>query len=236
MDTQLSPATTSKLVLRIGWLTAFLFAWAYIDRVNVSLVAVQMNKDLGLSAAAYGFGASIFFAGYAIFEVPSNMLLHRVGARIWIGRIMITWGILASATAFIQGETSFYILRFLIGVAEAGFQPEIVYYLSQWFPNRERSRAIATFNSAIPIAIIFAAPLTGLLLTGTDGLLGLAGWRWVFILEGLPSIIFGIWTVFYLPKSPRDVAWLDPTEQEQLSSILAAEQKATELNSSIWDV
>jgi MFS family permease len=224
----LAPATTSKLIRRIGWTTAFLFAWAYIDRVNVGLVAVQMNKDLGLSPAAFGFGASIFFAGYALFEVPSNIFLHKFGARLWIGRIMITWGILASAMAFIQGEYSFYVLRFLIGVAEAGFQPGIVFYLSLWFPNNERGRAIATFNSAIPLAIIFAAPITGWLLTSTDQILGFAGWRWVFILEGLPSIIFGIWTLFNLPESPRTATWLEPTERGQLTAILEAEKASSE--------
>lgn len=221
-------ATIRKLHWRIAIVSTVLFFFAFLDRSNVSLVAIQMNADLHFSGAVYGLGAGIFFLGYAVFEVPSNLILHRVGARIWIGRIMITWGIFACAMAFIQGATSFYIIRFLIGVAEAGFQPGIVYYLSHWYPRRSRAHAISIFNSAGPISTVIGAPITGLLLGLTAGAFGIAGWRWVFVLEGIPSILIGIWTLFRLPDSPRNAAWLEPDERETLAAELEAERSAAE--------
>ncbi len=228
MQDSVPPTTIRKLNWHIALVTLVLFVFSYLDRSNVSLVAIQMNSDLHFSGAVYGLGAGIFFAGYAVFEVPSNLILHRVGARVWIGRIMITWGILASAMAFIQGETGFYIIRFLIGVAEAGFQPGIVYYLTQWYPRRHRAQAISIFNSAGPLAIVLGAPVTGVLLSLTTGVMDIPGWRWVFVLEGVPSILLGLWTIFRLPETPRDAAWLEPGEREALASVLAEERAAAE--------
>jgi MFS family permease len=228
MALEVSRLTISRLNRRIALVTMLLFVFSYLDRSNVSLVAIQMNRDLHFSGAAYGLGAGIFFVGYALFEVPSNLVLYRVGSRIWIGRIMITWGILATCMAFIQGVTSFYILRFLIGVAEAGFQPGIVYYLTQWYPDRERGRAISIFNSAGPLSVVLGAPITGLLLTHTSGALGFAGWRWVFVLEGVPSILLGIWTVFRLPERPETADFLPIAEREQLAAAVAHDRQVAE--------
>lgn len=221
-------STIRRLHWRIALVTLVLFMFAFLDRANVGMVAIQMNSDLHFSGAVYGLGAGIFFLGYAVFEVPSNLILHRVGARVWIGRIMITWGILASAMAFVQGPIGFYVIRFLIGVAEAGFQPGIVYYLTQWYPRRHRAHAISIFNSAGPISIVIGAPVTGLLLSLTAGLLGIAGWRWVFVLEGVPSILLGIWTVCRLPQSPATAAWLTPQERATLTEVLAEERAVAE--------
>src|SRR3954470_15234204 len=185
---ELERRTMRKVSLRLLPLLFVLYIASYLDRTNVGMAALQMNKQIGLSSAAYGFGASIFFIGYALFEVPSNIILARVGARRWIARIAITWGLLSSATALVAGPRSFYVLRFLLGVAEAGFFPGIIYYLGNWFTREERARAISLFMTAIPIASVLGGPLSGALL-GLKGHLGLAGWQWLFLLEGSPSIV-----------------------------------------------
>lgn len=228
MEPEISRRTVSILNRRIALVTMLLFVFSYLDRSNVSLVALQMNQDLRFSGAVYGLGAGIFFVGYAIFEIPSNLILHRVGARIWIGRIMVTWGVLASCMALIHGVTEFYIVRFLIGVAEAGFQPGIVYYLSLWYPNRDRARAFSIFNSAGPLSIVLGAPLTGLLLTLTSGAFGFPGWRWVFVLEGLPSVLLGVWTIFCLPDRPETARFLAPDERDRLARTIADERSIAE--------
>ncbi len=204
-----------------------LYVIAWFDRVNIGFAALQMNADLGFSAAVYGLGAGIFFAGYALFEVPSNLILARVGARRWIGRIMITWGIISVLMMFVQGKWSFYALRFALGVAEAGFLPGILYYLTQWFPKAERARAVSWFMIGIPLSTVFGGPIAGLLL-GMDGLHGLQGWQWLFLLEGLPAVIFGVVTWLWLPDTPRDVRWLAPAEQEHVMARVDAERRATE--------
>lgn len=228
MGPQVSRRTIGQLNRRIALITMVLFVFSYLDRSNVSMVAIQMNQDLRFSGAVYGLGAGIFFIGYAVFEIPSNMILYRVGARVWIGRIMITWGILASCMALIQGVTGFYVLRFLIGVAEAGFQPGIVYYLSQWYPQRDRAQAISIFNSAGPLSIVLGAPITGLLLMLTSGMFDVPGWRWAFVLEGVPSILLGIWTIFWLPDRPENARWLPADERETLVRTLRDEQQMGE--------
>jgi MFS transporter, ACS family, tartrate transporter len=192
-----------------------LYVIAWFDRVNISFAALQMNADLGFSSAVYGLGAGIFFAGYALFEVPSNLILVRVGARRWIARIMVTWGLISVAMMFVQGPLSFYALRFALGVAEAGFLPGILYYLSQWFPKAERARAISWFMIGIPLSTVFGGPIAGMLL-GLDGWHGLQGWQWLFVLEGLPAVVFGIVTWFWLPDTPRDVRWLSEGEQQHV--------------------
>lgn len=205
----------------VGFLGLLYFA-AFLDRVNISFAAAQMQRDLGFSARVYGLGAGIFFLGYCLFEVPSNLILHRVGARRWIGRIMITWALVAGAMAFIHSAASFYLLRLLLGIAEAGFFPGVLYYLTYWVPASERARLIGTFMTAIPVSTALSAPLSSAILS-LDGRLGLAGWQWLFLSETLPSLILGIITLRYLPDRPAQAAWLTAAERTWLTGRLAAE-------------
>lgn len=200
-----------------------LYVVSFLDRVNVGFAALEMNRDLGLSSAVFGFGAGIFFVGYSIFEIPSNLILARMGARLWIARIMITWGLLASGMMFVQGPISFYVLRFLLGVAEAGFFPGIIFYLSQWFPSEARARSVARFMTAIPVSGMIGGPISGALL-GFDGWLGLTGWQWLFLLEGLPAVILGVAVLVYLPDSPEEASWLQPEQRKWLVHLIATER------------
>src|SRR4051794_9807082 len=196
----------------------------YVDRVNVGFAALKMNPDLGLSAAAYGLGAGLFFIGYFFFEVPSNVILHRVGARIWIARIMITWGLVASATAFVQGEISFYIVRFLLGIAEAGFFPGIILYLTYWFPRAQRAKIVALFFLAVPLSSVIGSPLSTLLIQNGAGVLGFdAGWRFMFFVEGVPAVLLGVLVLAFLPSRPRDAKWLAEQESSALEGRIAEE-------------
>jgi MFS transporter, ACS family, tartrate transporter len=197
----------------------------FLDRVNVGFAALAMNEDLGFSPSVYGFGAGIFFAGYILFEVPSNLALQRVGARIWIARIMTSWGIVATAMALVHNEASFYTLRFLLGVAEAGFFPGIILYLTYWFPARELARIVSLFMAAIPFATVFGGPLSGALLE-MHGFLGLAGWQWLFIIQGLPAVILGVVVLFFLDDRPGEARWLTRHERQALNATLAAEAHA----------
>jgi ACS family tartrate transporter-like MFS transporter len=197
----------------------------FLDRVNVGFAALSMNADLGFSPSVFGLGAGIFFAGYILFEIPSNLALQRFGARIWIARIMISWGIVATAMALVHNEASFYALRFLLGVAEAGFFPGIILYLTYWFPARERARIVSLFMAAVPLATVIGGPVSGALLE-MHGLLGLAGWHWLFIIEGLPAIGLGVIVLFFLDDRPEDARWLTPAERKALSATLAAEAEA----------
>jgi ACS family tartrate transporter-like MFS transporter len=229
MNTQHGGTGFGAAVLRkVGWrlvpFLGLLYFFAFLDRVNVGFAALTMNEDIGLSAAAYGFGAGIFFIGYVIFEIPSNVILARVGARIWIARIMISWGLLSAATALVEGPTSFYVLRFLLGVAEAGFFPGIIYFLSCWFPSAYRARILGAFLFAIPLSSVLGAPLSTRLL-GFEGL-GLAGWQWMFILEGLPAALLGLAVLRWLRNRPADAEWLEPREREWLTAELARDGKA----------
>jgi ACS family tartrate transporter-like MFS transporter len=196
----------------------------YLDRTNISFAALTMNKDIGLTATQYGRGAGIFFIGYCLFEVPSNLALFRFGARLWIARIMITWGLLSIAMVLVGSVWSFYVLRFLLGVAEAGFFPGVAFYLAFWFPAQYRARILAGFLVAIPFSTVVGAPLSGLLLE-LDGTLGLAGWKWLFILEGLPAIVFGFVVAYLLADRPETAWWLDPQERDVLARMLAAEPR-----------
>jgi MFS family permease len=205
---------------------SFIYVLAVVDRSNVSIAALQMNQELKLSAAAFGLGAGLFFAGYALFEVPSNLALHRVGASVWIGRIMITWGLLASAIGFTQGARSFYILRFLLGAAEAGFLPGVVYYISLWYPASRRGKPYAYFLSCSVLGYIAVGPVSTWVMTVSSGLLGLGGWRWLFVLEGMPCVLLGIVTLFYLTDYPAKAKWLAPDEKAWLQDTLAAELRA----------
>ncbi len=200
-----------------------MFILNYIDRVNIGFVRTHMEHDLGIGAAAYGFGAGLFFIGYALFEVPSNMLLQKVGARIWLTRIMFTWGIVATLMAFIQNETHFYILRFLLGVAEAGFFPGVIYYFTRWLPGVERGKAIAIFLSGSAVASLISGPLSGVLLQ-IEGF-GLHGWQWMFAIEGLASVVIGFLVWFWLDSKPHDAKWMTREEQDALVDAIDQEQR-----------
>jgi ACS family tartrate transporter-like MFS transporter len=182
-----------------------------------------MNSDLGFSSAAFGFGSGVFFLGYCLFEVPSNLVLHRVGARRWISRIMISWGAISTAMMFVQTTPTFYVLRFLLGAAEAGFFPGVVYYLSHWYPEGHRAHAIAVFMTAVPVSGVIGGPLSGALLT-LNGLFGLTGWQWLFLVEGVPAILLGIIVLVYLTDRPETADWLNSAEKDWLVSTLAAER------------
>ena len=196
---------------------------AYLDRVNVGFAALTMNKDLGFTAEMFGFGAGIFFFGYFIFEVPSNLLLEKFGARMWIARIMITWGIVSTGMAFIVGPYSFYIMRFLLGVAEAGFFTGIILYLTYWFTAAERARFVGLFMAAIPLSSVIGGPVSGLILDHFNGAYGLKGWQWLFVIEGVPSILVGLLVLTYLLDKPDHATWLAPDERQALNAKLAAE-------------
>jgi ACS family tartrate transporter-like MFS transporter len=214
--------TMRKVSLRLLPLLFLLYIASYLDRTNVGMAALQMNAAIGLSPAAYGFGASIFFIGYALFEVPSNIILARVGARRWIARIAITWGLVSCAMMLARGQWSFYALRFGLGLAEAGYFPGIIFYLSHWYPERLRARAISRFMIGIPIASIVGAPLGGLLL-GLNGTLGLAGWQWLFLVEGLPAVAFGVVVLLTLTERPANATWLNVDEKAWLANELATD-------------
>lgn len=213
-----------KVAWRLLPLLVTCYFLSFLDRVNISYAALTMNADLGLSAAAYGLGAGIFFIGYLLFEVPSNILLRRFGPRVWIARIMISWGIISACMALVQGETSFYVLRFLLGFAEAGFFPGIVYYLSVWFPAAWRARIIGSFLIALPLSSVLGAPVSAIFL-GMDHL-GLQGWQWLFIMEGVPTVLMGVVVLLVLPNRPADAKWLAEDEKAWLGARLAEEDAA----------
>ncbi|HKE43254.1 MAG TPA: MFS transporter [Steroidobacteraceae bacterium] len=220
----LERATLGKVTRRLVPFLLLLYIVAWLDRVNVSFAALQMNQDLGFSKTAYGFGAGIFYVGYALFEIPSNLVLARVGARRWIARIMITWGIISVAFMFVRDTTTFAVLRVLLGVAEAGFLPGIIYYMTYWFPRPVRAQAVSWFMAAIPLSVVIGGPLAGGLLE-MDGLLGLQGWQWLFMVEGAPAIILGVVVLFYLTDKPEQATWLAPEERTWLSSVIQAEHE-----------
>ncbi len=207
--------TMRKVSLRLLPFLFVLYVFNFVDRSNVALAALQMNRDLHFSSSAFGFGAGIFFIGYSIFEVPSNYVLDRFGARKWIARIMITWGILASSMMFVRTPLQFYVIRFLLGAAEAGFFPGVVYYLTQWFPTHRRARATSRFFIALPMSGIFGGFFGGFLLT-LDKQAGLAGWQWLFLMEGVPSILIGITVLWYLTDKPSDAKWLSADQRAWL--------------------
>ncbi len=227
MDHDIEARTLRKIERRLIYFCMLLFILNYIDRINVGIAALQMNKDLGFSPTVYGAGAGIFFVGYFLFEVPSNLILERVGARLWLARIAITWGIISTAMAWVSSETSFYVVRFLLGLAEAGLLPGILFYFTYWFPTRERGKALALFMTGTAISNIIGAPLSTALL-GLDGLLGLRGWQIMFVLEGIPSVIMGIAVLYYLTDRPAQAKWLSAEEKAWLQRVLAREAAAKE--------
>lgn len=222
-------AAVGRSALAKAWwrLIPFLFLLyivAFLDRVNVGFAALQMNEDLGLSDAVYGLGAGIFFVGYFVFEVPSNLILEQVGARVWIARIMVTWGVISAAMMFVTGPLSFYVLRFLLGVAEAGFFPGVILYLTYWFPARQRAKTVAMFMTAVAMAGVIGGPVSGVLL-GLDGLAGLAGWQLMFLVEGIPAVILGFVVLAYLPDRPSQARWLEAGEGRWLEGALEREER-----------
>ncbi|MBV7538079.1 MFS transporter [Duganella sp. sic0402] len=216
-----------NLYKRVSWrLMPFLFLCfvaAYLDRVNVGFAKLQMQADLQFSDAVYGAGAGIFFIGYFIFEVPSNLLMTRVGARRWIARIMISWGLISAALMFTNGALGFYVLRFLLGVAEAGFFPGIILYLTYWYPARRRARMVALFMSGVAVAGVIGGPLSGWIMKSFAGVYGWNGWQWLFLLEGLPSVAIGVWTLFYLDDGIRSARWLSEADKQLLERDIAAD-------------
>lgn len=215
MDMEIEKRTLKKITWRIVPFIMILYLIAYIDRVNIGFAALTMKEDLGFTASVLGFGAGIFFLGYFLFEVPSNVILHKVGARIWIARVMVTWGLIAGGMAFVDSTTSFYVMRFLLGVAEAGFFPGIILYLSYWFPARHRAGVIAMFMAAAPIAVAIGSPISAALLQ-MDGIWGFAGWQWMFVIEAIPAVILGIVVFFYMTDRPEKAKWLKEDERNWL--------------------
>jgi ACS family tartrate transporter-like MFS transporter len=224
VDKGLESTVLSKVTRRILPFLLLLYVFNYLDRTNVSVVALQMKPDLGITDTAYGIGAGIFFLGYFFFEVPSNLVLERIGARIWMARIMVTWGMISSATLFVRSANGFCVMRFLLGVAEAGFFPGMILYLSYWFPTAQRARCMSRFMMATALASIFGQPLSGWLLQHLNGAAGMKGWQWVFLIEGIPSVLLGIVTFFYLTDRPEKAGWLRPEERDWLVQRLAHER------------
>lgn len=222
----LEDKTLRKIIIRIVPVLMLAYFIAFIDRVNIGFASAEMNADLGLSTAIYGLGAGVFFVGYFLFEIPSNAALHKFGARVWIARIMITWGVISACSALIQGEKSFFLIRFLLGVAEAGFFPGIIYYLSTWLPTRHRAKILGIFYLAIPLAIVFGSVISSPLLL-LDGLSGLKGWQWLFIVEAVPAVLVGAYIFFRLDDKPDNAIWLSPEEKALLSRTLREEARLT---------
>jgi D-galactonate transporter len=222
------PALEAATMRQVSWrLMPFLllaYLIAYIDRVNVGFAALQMNKAVGLDPKTYGLGAGIFFIGYFIFEVPSNLCLERFGARTWIARIMITWGLVSAAFALIGGPTSFLVLRFLLGVAEAGFFPGVILYFTYWYPARYRATIVGIFMVAIPVAGLIGSPISGAILY-MDGICGLGGWQWIFLLEAAPAVLLGVAAFAWLTDRPEHATWLSPDQRQWLTTKLESERR-----------
>jgi D-galactonate transporter len=222
---ELEKSTIRAISWRLIPFLVLAYFFSYLDRVNLSFAALTMNAELKFTPLIFAWGAGIFFIGYFIFEVPSNLALERFGASRWIARIMVSWGVISALMATVSGEWSFYILRFLLGVAEAGFFPGIILYLTYWYPAEYRARFLAAFAIAVPVSTVIGAPISGLLL-GLDGVMGLRGWQWLFIIEGIPSVLLGIVTWFYLTDRPEKARWLAPEQKAWLAAKLQAETAA----------
>ena len=222
-DVSFEEATFSKVTWRLLPLLFLCYVASYLDRVNVGFAKLQMLQDLKFSETVYGLGAGIFFIGYFIFEVPSNIILHKVGARLWIARIMITWGIISGLMFFVDSEVMFYVLRFLLGVAEAGFIPGVLYYMSQWFPASRRGRAWGIFYLALAMSGVIGGPLSGIVMNATQGAFGIQGWQWLFLIEAIPTVILGFVIFKFLREDYRTAPWLSDPEKTRLAEMLAAE-------------
>jgi MFS transporter, ACS family, tartrate transporter len=217
-------ALLAKLTRRLIPFMFLLYIVSYLDRINVGFAALHLNQALKFDPAVFGFGAGIFFIGYFVFEVPSNLIMERIGARVWMARILVTWGIISSAMMFLNGRLMFYVLRFLLGVAEAGFFPGMILYLTYWFPQEARGRAVARFMTATAIAGVIGGPISGLLLS-MNGMGGLAGWQWLFLIEGIPAVVLGFVTLGYLPDGPKHARWLTDEEKQWIVARLQRERE-----------
>jgi MFS family permease len=217
--------TVRKISRRLLPFLLLMYVMAFLDRSNLGFAKNAFQADTGLTDAMYAFGASIFFLGYSIFEVPSNLIMHRVGARRWMFRIMVTWGLISALMFFAQSQWSFYLFRFLLGVAEAGFFPGVIYYLTFWFPARMRARSVGIFYFGIPLSLVIGGPLSGFLLE-LDGLAGWKGWQWMFLVEGLLAVVVGIWAYWYLDSAPRHAKWLSEDEKRAIEEKLIEEEKS----------
>jgi D-galactonate transporter len=218
-------ATYRKVTWRLVPFLMLCYVVAYLDRVNVGFAKLQMLNDLKFSETVFGLGAGVFFIGYFLFEVPSNVMLHRVGARIWIARIMITWAVISGAFMFVNTPTMFYVMRFLLGIAEAGFFPGIILYLTYWYPAERRARIVATFMTAIPLSGVFGGPLSGWIMESFAGVQGLTGWQWMFVIEAVPAIVMGIAVLLYLDNGIRSAKWLSEGEKQLLEARIAHDAK-----------
>jgi ACS family tartrate transporter-like MFS transporter len=225
MENAVEKSAMRKIYLRLLPLAVLSYLLAYIDRINVSFAGLTMRDDLNMSASAFGFALGTFYWGYSVFELPSNLIMEKVGARLWIARIMITWGILAVITATVTGSTSFGIVRFLLGVAEAGFFPGLILYFTYWFPSYHHARIVSGFLTGLPIAVALGAPISTALL-GLDGWLGLRGWQIMYIAEGLPTVLIGVLTLFVLTDRPEQARFLSAAEKAWLAGTLRAERRA----------
>jgi len=224
-DGSLESTAYHKVDVRLLPFLFLCYILAYLDRVNVGFAKLQMLKDLSMSDAAFATGAGIFFIGYFFFEVPSNVLLKKFGARMWIARIMISWGVISGCMIFVKREWSFYAMRFLLGLAEAGFFPGVIFYLTLWYPSRLRASRTAWFVAAIAVSGVIGNPVSGWIMDKLSGAMNLAGWQWLFLSEGIPSVIVGIWVIFYLDSSIEDAKWLTAEDKALLTSNLIAEDK-----------
>ena len=227
-DLSFEEATFSKVTWRLLPLLFLCYVASYLDRVNVGFAKLQMLQDLQFSETIYGLGAGIFFIGYFIFEIPSNIILHKVGARLWIARIMITWGIISGAMIFVTTPQMFYVMRFLLGVAEAGFFPGVILYLTYWYPSHRRGKITALFMTGIAISGVIGGPLSGWIMHSMPGVYGYSGWQWMFILEAIPSLVLGVVVIFYLKDSIRDARWLNEAEKRLLETQIQKDQEGKE--------
>lgn len=223
--TSMLDSTTAKVIRRLLPFLLLMYIIAFLDRANIGFAKKAFQTDTGISDAAFALGASLFFVTYALFEVPSNLIMHRVGARVWMTRIMITWGLISAAMIFASSEWSYYALRLLLGASEAGFFPGVILYLTYWVPAGSRGRALGLFYFGAPLAFIFGGPLSGVLLD-LDGTFGLKGWQLMFLVEGLLGVVVGLWAYFYLDDKPADARWLLPDEKADLSAAIAREETA----------
>ncbi len=237
-DAALERSTVRRIGLRIVPFLMVCYFVAFVDRVNLGFAGPDLSRNLDLSPTAFGFGAGLFFLAYFLFEVPSNLLMVRVGARRWIARIMVSWGLVAGAMALMTGTWSFYALRVLLGIAEAGFFPGVILYLTYWFPREHRARVVGWFMLAIPVSTFLGSPVSGVILDGMAGLGGLHGWQWLFIIEALPAVLLGLVVLVWLPDRPADAAWLPQAEKDWLHGRLAAERRAERGSrpQSVWQV
>ena len=227
MDNAIERSTMRKVYWRLLPLTMVMYFLCYIDRINVSFAALTMNKDIGLTAATYGFSSTAFYLGYVLCEMPSNLIMDKVGARLWLARIMVTWGLASAATSLVVGPTSFLAVRFLLGVGEAGLFPGVILLFTYWFPDAHRGRIVGLFGLALPVSVALGAPISTAILE-MDGIMGLKGWQWIYILEAIPTVIIGFFVLFLMTDKPASAKWLSGEERSWLTATLENERRAIE--------